>query len=40
MFWDEALPDILFGLKVTVHSAHGFTPFELIFKQHPNIGFL
>lgn len=32
LFWDEALPDITFGFRAAVHSAHGYTPFELLFK--------
>lgn len=33
IFWDDALYDIVWGMRVTVAQSHGFTPFELVFKQ-------
>ena len=33
LFWDEALPDIVLGIRTSVSAAHGFTPYELVFKQ-------
>lgn len=39
IFWDEALCDIILGLRCTVAQGHGFTPFELIFKQQPSLVF-
>ena len=37
MFWDDVLPELVFALRCLVHSAHGYTPFEIVFKQQPTL---
>ena len=34
-FWDELLPEVKLGMRCVVSSAHGFNPFEVVFKQEP-----
>ena len=34
-FWDELLPEVKLGMRCVVSSVHGFTPFEVVFKQEP-----
>ena len=34
-FWDELLPEVKLGMRCVVSSVHGFTPFEVLFKQEP-----
>lgn len=36
MFWDDALCDIVMGLRIAVHSAHGYSPFEIIYNCQPS----
>ena len=34
-FCDELLPELKLGMSFVVSSVHGFTPFEVVFKQEP-----
>ena len=37
MFWTDALCDVILGLRVAVHSAHGYSPFEIVFNCQPSL---
>ena len=32
-FWDDLLLDVKWALRILANSTHGYTPFELVFKQ-------
>ena len=32
-YWDDLLPDVKWGLRVLVSGTHGYSPFEMLFKQ-------
>ena len=36
MFWDQLLPDLKWGLRVAMSQTHGYSPFEIVFKQEPS----
>ena len=36
-FWDDLLPTVQLGLRVAVSSAHGYSPFVVVFGQPPEL---
>ena len=32
-FWDNLLVDIVMGIRTAVSSSHGYSPFEVLYKQ-------
>ena len=35
--WEDALPDIVWGLRILPSTTTGRSPFELVFKQPPTL---